>query len=64
MDHNWVPHQVSLIGQISMYLVPGVFVFVFAPAMLFSYFEGWDYSVSVYYAFVTLTTIGNLFTFN
>jgi hypothetical protein len=40
MDHNWVPRKVSLVGQISLYLLPGVFVFIFAPAMLFSYFEG------------------------
>lgn len=28
------------------------------PACLFVLFEGWDYALAVYYAFVTLTTIG------
>lgn len=28
------------------------------PAILFVIFEGWDYALAVYYAFVTLTTIG------
>ena len=58
MDKHWVPKKVSLIGQISLYLFPGIVLFIFAPAILFSYFEGWDYSISVYYTFVTLTTIG------
>lgn len=58
VDSNWVPRRVSLIGRISLYLIPGIAMFIFAPAMIFSYFEGWDYLISVYYAFVTLTTIG------
>lgn len=51
----------SLIGLIALYLAPAIVVFIFFPAMLFTYFEGWDYTVSVYYAFVTLTTIGRGF---
>ena len=61
MDKHWVPKKVSLIGQISLYLIPGIVLFIFVPAILFSYFEGWDYSISVYYTFVTLTTIGKFY---
>ncbi|ETN61137.1 hypothetical protein AND_007214 [Anopheles darlingi] len=55
---GYVPRQFNLIGQIILYLIPGVIVFIFAPACVFSYFEKWPYDVSVYYSFVTLTTIG------
>ncbi|KAH0535692.1 hypothetical protein KQX54_018257 [Cotesia glomerata] len=44
--------------QILMYLIPGIVVFIFFPAFIFSYVEEWTYDQSVYYAFVTLTTIG------
>jgi hypothetical protein len=57
-NRNWVPLRLNLIGQISLYLIPAMIVFIFFPACLFTYFEGWDYSISVYYSFVTLTTIG------
>ncbi|XP_029165410.1 LOW QUALITY PROTEIN: uncharacterized protein LOC114936412 [Nylanderia fulva] len=50
--------KVGLAAQILMYLTPGFIMFIFFPAMLFSYYEGWHYDESVYYAFVTLTTIG------
>jgi Ion channel len=59
-DRNWVPPRVSLIGQITLYLIPAIIVFIFFPAMLFTYFEDWDYTISIYYAFVTLTTIGEI----
>jgi hypothetical protein len=59
VDPHHVPRKISLIGQISLYLIPGVFVFIFAPAMLFSFFEDWDYSTSVYYTFVVSFKIGN-----
>lgn len=45
-------------GQIALYLLPGFLFFIFMPACLFVLFEGWDYALAVYYAFVTLTTIG------
>ncbi|KAJ8679316.1 hypothetical protein QAD02_015103 [Eretmocerus hayati] len=48
----------SLAMQIFMYLIPGFVMFIFFPAFLFSHFEGWTYDEAVYYAFVTLTTIG------
>lgn len=50
--------KAGLAVQILMYLVPGFMMFIFFPAFLFSYYEGWDYDEAVYYAFVTLTTIG------
>lgn len=50
--------KVGLAAQILMYLTPGFVMFIFFPAFLFSYYEGWSYDQSVYYAFVTLTTIG------
>lgn len=55
---NYVPHRLGLIAQIIIYLLPGVVIFLFLPALLFSYFEDWPYTVSVYYSFVTLSTIG------
>lgn len=50
--------KIGMIGRIIMFLVPGIAFFIFLPACLFSYFEDWPYVRSVYYAFVTLTTIG------
>ncbi|KYM97539.1 Open rectifier potassium channel protein 1, partial [Cyphomyrmex costatus] len=47
-----------LAAQIFLYLTPGFIVFIFFPAILFSHYERWTYDESVYYAFVTLTTIG------
>uniref|UniRef100_A0A182RH20 Potassium channel domain-containing protein n=1 Tax=Anopheles funestus TaxID=62324 RepID=A0A182RH20_ANOFN len=55
---RYAPRRISFIGQIVLYLIPGVIVFIFAPACVFTYFEQWPYDVSVYYSFVTLTTIG------
>lgn len=57
-DKNYIPMRFSLVGRIMLYLIPGIVVFLFLPACLFTYFEDWPYSVSVYYSFVTLTTIG------
>lgn len=50
--------KMGLVGQIILYAVPGLTFFIFLPATIISVFEGWQYDVSVYYAFVTLTTIG------
>ncbi|CAH1281167.1 unnamed protein product [Diabrotica balteata] len=50
--------KLGLIGQIILYAVPGLTFFIFLPATIMSFFENWNYDVSVYYAFVTLTTIG------
>ncbi|KAL4711153.1 hypothetical protein ACJJTC_009524 [Scirpophaga incertulas] len=51
-------HNLGMLGQIFLYLVPGFLFFIFLPACIFVVFEGWDYVAAVYYAFVTLTTIG------
>lgn len=50
--------QLGLITQITLTLVPASLILIFLPSCLFTYFEGWSYSVSVYYSFVTLSTIG------
>ncbi|KAG5892028.1 hypothetical protein JTB14_029658 [Gonioctena quinquepunctata] len=50
--------KLGLIGQIILYAVPGLTFFIFLPSTIISFFEGWDYDVAVYFAFVTLTTIG------
>lgn len=53
-----MPHQLGLIAQIILYLIPGMVIFLFLPSLIFSHFEKWDYSVAIYYSFVTLSTIG------
>lgn len=58
-NENYAPQRMNMIGKITLSLVPAAVVLVFLPSCLFTYFEGWPYSVSVYYSFVTLTTIGN-----
>ncbi|XP_074039309.1 open rectifier K[+] channel 1 isoform X2 [Leptinotarsa decemlineata] len=50
--------KLGLIGQIILYAVPGLTFFIFLPSTIISFFEGWNYDVAVYFAFVTLTTIG------
>ncbi|XP_078665567.1 potassium channel subfamily K member 10-like [Branchiostoma floridae x Branchiostoma belcheri] len=41
-----------------LFLVLGTTLFVFVPAAVFSVNEGWSYVESLYYTFVTLSTIG------
>ena len=48
----------SLAGFTVLYLLVGFLLFVFAPAVVFTWLEGWNYRESVYYAFITLSTIG------
>ncbi|GJQ77499.1 hypothetical protein Trydic_g20890 [Trypoxylus dichotomus] len=50
--------KLNLITQIVLYLVPGIIFFIFLPAVIIMMFEGWDYVLAVYYAYITLTTIG------
>lgn len=59
-NKQYMPNQLGLIAQIILYLVPGIVIFLFLPSLIFSYFENWPYSVSIYYSFVTLSTIGKL----
>lgn len=55
--HN-ITANLGLLGQIVLYLLPGFLLLIFLPSVAIMIFEGWDYDVAVYYAFVTLTTIG------
>ena len=41
-----------------MYLSVGFLVFMFLPSLVFVSLEGWSYIESLYYTFITLTTIG------
>lgn len=47
-----------MISRIILYLIPGLVVFLFLPAGVFAYFENWHFIDGLYYAFVTLTTVG------
>lgn len=51
-------HNLGMLGQIFLYLIPGFLFFMVLPSCLFVVFEGWDYIGAMYYSFVTLTTIG------
>lgn len=48
----------GLIGQIILYFVPGFTFFIVLPSIIIMMYEDWPYDVAVYYAFVSLTTIG------
>lgn len=50
--------KLGFVGQVVLYLIPGFTIFIFVPAVFFMIFEDWEYDLAVYYAFVTLTTIG------
>lgn len=50
--------KAGLAVRVLMYLAPGFVMFIFFPASVISYFEETTYDEAVYYAFVTLTTIG------
>ncbi|XP_049826156.1 open rectifier potassium channel protein 1 isoform X2 [Aethina tumida] len=50
--------RLGLISQIFLYATPGFIFFIFLPSFIMTFCEGWEYDVSVYYSFVTLTTIG------
>lgn len=58
-ENGTMPPRWSMICQITLsLLLPSMIILIFLPSMIFTYFEGWDYSISVYYSFVTMTTIG------
>ncbi|PSN45779.1 hypothetical protein C0J52_10769 [Blattella germanica] len=50
--------RAGMIADVVLYLVPGFAIFIFLPTGVFMHFEGWSFDESLYYAFVTLTTIG------
>ncbi|XP_014239891.1 open rectifier potassium channel protein 1 [Cimex lectularius] len=56
-NHVYVS-KINLLLDILIYLIPGMVIFIIAPTFLFQYFENWTFCESIYYAFVTLTTIG------
>ncbi|XP_054263747.1 open rectifier potassium channel protein 1 [Macrosteles quadrilineatus] len=60
--HRYKSHEyqtrLSLFADILTYLILGTIVFIFFPAAIFVYFEDWTFDTGVYYAFVTLATIG------
>ncbi|XP_018900006.2 uncharacterized protein Ork1 isoform X1 [Bemisia tabaci] len=50
--------KLGIVMDIFMYLAQGIVIFIIFPSGMFVYFEGWTFNESIYYAFVTLTTIG------
>lgn len=50
--------RLMLVIRWLIFLFPGFLLFVLLPGLVFSHFEKWTYGISIYYAFVTLTTIG------
>ncbi|CAG0913027.1 unnamed protein product [Notodromas monacha] len=52
------PRKISLWTEVLFYLIPGFIIFIFIPAVGFVVLEDWTFVEGVYYAFVTLTTIG------
>ncbi|KAI5699884.1 hypothetical protein M8J75_010511 [Diaphorina citri] len=50
--------RMEMTFDIILYLIPGIFLFIFVPSVILVYFEGWTFDESIYFAFVTLTTIG------
>ena len=52
-------HMLVLTFQVLVYVIFGTIVFILLPAIVFTFVEGeWRYLDSVYFAFITLTTIG------
>lgn len=60
--HRYRSHEyqtrLSLFFDILTYTGLGMVIFIFFPAAIFVYFEDWTFDTGVYYAFVTLATIG------
>ncbi|XP_016978662.1 open rectifier potassium channel protein 1 isoform X1 [Drosophila rhopaloa] len=57
-DMHYVPPQLGLITTVVIALIPGIALFLLLPSWVFTYFEDWPYSISLYYSYVTTTTIG------
>lgn len=50
--------RAGMVADIILYLIPGFVIFIFLPTGVLMHFEDWTFVESLYYAFVTLTTIG------
>lgn len=49
----------KILLNVLIYMVPGITFFLLLPSVLFQYIEtNWTYLDSVYYAFISLATIG------
>ncbi|XP_059479875.1 open rectifier potassium channel protein 1 isoform X1 [Neocloeon triangulifer] len=48
----------QLLLKVVQYLAAGIALFILLPAVLFALAESWSYEEAVYYAFITLSTIG------
>ncbi|XP_067636203.1 open rectifier potassium channel protein 1 isoform X2 [Eurosta solidaginis] len=57
-DKHYVPPQLGLITAILIALIPGIGLFILLPSLVFMHLENWSYVVSVYFSYVTTTTIG------
>jgi len=57
LDRNFTEKTESIIGSLFTAVI-GLALFFFIPAIVFSKMEGWTYNESVYYTFVTLSTVG------
>ena len=55
-SHTWLNDRKWLVLLVYMF-VGGLF-FIWITAVLFSYIEAWEYIDSVYFSFITLSTIG------
>lgn len=57
-DGGLAASQVSFVTQIFFTLIPASVLLIFVPSYIFCYFEGWSYTISVYYCLETLMMIG------
>ncbi|ELT93490.1 hypothetical protein CAPTEDRAFT_204871 [Capitella teleta] len=60
LDRNYCPQKPTMdkACRTILIVVLGLVSFIFLPSVFFVRREGWSYNDSLYYAFVTLTTIG------